>query len=144
MAPAVKPVPDGYHTVTPYITVADAGAVLDFVTRAFGAVEVFRMAGPDGAVRHAEARIGDSMVMIGQARGEWHPRPATLYLYVDDVDATYAQALAAGGRSLRAPENQFYGDRSGGVEDAQGNQWWLATHVEDVPPDELARRAASA
>lgn len=139
----VKPVPDGYHTVTPYLTVKDAAAQLEFLTRAFGAVETYRMRGPDGAVRHAEVRIGDSMVMVGQARDEWQPRPASLYLYVPDVDATYRSAVAAGGRTIQEPTTHFYGDRSGAVEDAEGNSWWIATHVEDVPPEEIGRRAAA-
>lgn len=143
MSSNVKPVPDGYHTVTPYLTVSDAAALLEFLTRVFDGVETFKMQGPDGTVRHAEIRVGDSMVMVGQARAEWPPRPGTLYLYVPDVDATYARALAAGARAVRAPETHFYGDRSGGVEDSQGNQWWIATHVEDVPPEELERRAAA-
>ncbi len=140
----VKPVPDGYHSVTPFLTVEDPAAVLEFMTAALDAVELSRMAGPDGGIRHAEARIGDSIVMLGQARGEWKPSPATLYVYVPDVDATYRKAIAAGGTSLREPATQFYGDRGGGVADTQGNQWWLATHVEDVSPEELKRRMAEA
>lgn len=139
----VKPVPDGYHTVTPYLTAADAAGLLDFVKKAFGAVETYRMAAPDGAIRHAEVRLGDSMVMVGQARDEWLPRPASLYLYVPDVDATYRSAVAAGGRSIQEPTTHFYGDRSGAVEDAEGNAWWIATHVEDVSPEEIGRRAAA-
>lgn len=141
MASKVKPVPDGYHTVTPYLTVESVEKVLDFVKKAFDGEETFRMARPDGSVGHAEVRIGDSIVMMGRAGDEWKPRPGTLYLYVPDVDATYRRALAAGGTSLREPTTQFYGDRSGGVEDPVGNQWWMATHVEDVPPEELERRA---
>jgi PhnB protein len=99
------------------------------------------VARPDGSIGHAEVRIGDSMVMLGQARDEWKARPGTLYLYVPDVDATYRRALAAGGASLREPTTQVYGDRSGGVEDPVGNQWWMATHVEDVSPEEIDRRA---
>jgi len=137
----VKPIPDGYRTVTPYLTVEDAARLLEFLKQAFGAVETFRMSGPDGSIRHAEARIGDSMVMIGQARDQWRPRPGTIYLYVPDVDATYKRALAAGAKSTQEPATHFYGDRSGGVEDSQGNVWWIATHVEDVPPDEMERRA---
>jgi len=138
----VKPVPEGYHTVTPYLTVESVEKVLDFVKKAFDATETYRMARPDGSVGHAEVRIGDSMVMMGQARDEWKPRPGSLYLYVPDVDASYKRAVAAGGKPLREPTTQFYGDRSGGVEDPVGNQWWIATHVEDVPPEEIERRAA--
>jgi PhnB protein len=143
MPPATKPIPDGYHTVTPYFTVGDAAGLLDFIKKAFDARETFRMAGPDGSIRHAEAKIGDSMVMIGQAGGEWKPRPNTVCLYVPDVDATYKTALAAGATSTREPATQFYGDRSAGVEDAQGNLWWIATHVEDVSPEEVDRRTAA-
>jgi len=134
MAGAVKPVPDGYHTVTPYLTVANVQKLLDFVKAAFDAEETHRMARPDGSVGHAEVRIGDSMVMMGQARDEWKARPGTLYVYVPDADAVYKRALAAGARSLREPTTQSYGDRSGGVEDPLGNQWWIATHVADVAP----------
>jgi PhnB protein len=136
--------PKGYHTVTPYITVADAQQLIDFARQAFGAEQTYCMNAPDGSVRHAELRIGDSMVMVGQARGEWTPRPSTLYLYVDDVDAVYAQAIAAGAKSLGEPKDQAYGDRSGGVEDSNGNYWWLATHVEDVPAEEFERRMKAA
>jgi PhnB protein len=141
MTGEVKPIPEGYHSVTPYLVVENAERLMDFLKKAFGAVEVHRTAGPDGSIRHAEARIGDSMIMMGQARAPWTPRPAMLYLYVPDVDATYAKALAAGGKAAQEPTTHFYGDRSGAVDDSQGNQWWMATHVEDVPPEELQRRA---
>ncbi|MBZ5496966.1 MAG: VOC family protein [Acidobacteriia bacterium] len=95
-------------------------------------------------VQHAEAKIGDSIIMMGEAQGEWKPKPATLYVYVDDVDAVYRRALQAGATSLREPANQFYGDRSGGVQDESGNQWWIATHIEHVTPEEMARRAQAA
>ncbi|HXB55437.1 MAG TPA: VOC family protein [Vicinamibacteria bacterium] len=144
MAGKVKPIPEGYHTVTPYYTVANAAKLLEFVKQAFGAEETFRMADPDGSIRHAEARIGDSMVMIGQARDQWKPNPNAVYLYVPDVDATYRKALAAGARSTQEPTTHFYGDRGAGVEDAQGNIWWIGTHVEDVPPGEMEKRAKAA
>lgn len=137
---AVKPIPEGYHTVTPYLTVADAEAQMDFLKRAFGGAETYRHADDKGKVTHAEVRIGTSMLMIGQAREQWTPRPATLYLYVEDVDAVYQRAVAAGGKSLREPTNEFYGDRNSAVEDSQGNQWWIGTHVEDVSPEEVQRR----
>jgi uncharacterized glyoxalase superfamily protein PhnB len=140
---AVKPIPDGYHTVTPYLTVEDPSKLIEFLKQAFGAVETERVLGPDGSVSHAEVRIGTSMLMMSQARGEWKPTPANFYLYVEDVDAVYKQAVQAGGISVGEPRDQFYGDRSGGVKDQFGNQWWIGTHVEDVPPEELARRAAS-
>ncbi len=97
---------------------------------------------PDGTIQHAEVKIGDSIVMLADAAGEWKPRPSMLYLYVNDVDETYRLALAAGATSLREPTTHFYGDRSGGVEDPVGNHWWIATHVEDVSPEEIQRRTA--
>lgn len=136
----VKHIPDGYHTVTPYITVDDARKFIDFIKAAFDAQLPEAMTDDEGNFRHGEAQIGDSRVMIGQARGEWKARPAQLYLYLPDVDATYKRALAAGATSLMEPADQFYGDRNGGVEDAFGNWWWLATHVEDVAPEEMQRR----
>ncbi|HEX2832304.1 MAG TPA: VOC family protein [Thermoanaerobaculia bacterium] len=140
---AVKPVPDGYRTVTPYLTVSDLRATLDFVEKAFQARVTELHSGPDGKPRHAEVEIGDSKVMMGQANEKWGVRNGSLYLYLEDTDGTYARALAAGAKSIMEPADQFYGDRSAGVEDADGNQWWLATHVEDVSPEELQRRMAS-
>jgi PhnB protein len=136
-------IPEGYHTVTPYLTVDDAGKLIEFVKAAFGATVLHAMTNDEGNIRHAEAQIGDSRVMIAQAFGEWKPRPSTLYLYVDDTDETYRRALAAGAKSLMEPANQFYGDRNGGVEDAFGNWWWIATRIEDVSEEELQRRAAA-
>jgi len=138
----VKPVPDGYHTATPYLLVKDADALLDFVQRAFGARMRHVMRNPDGTVMHADFIIGDSHVMVGQAGGPWKPLQASIYLYLPDCDATYRQALDAGGTSILEPATQFYGDRHGGVTDPCGNQWWMATRVEDVPDDELERRHA--
>jgi uncharacterized glyoxalase superfamily protein PhnB len=137
---AVKPIPDGYHTVTPYLTVADAEAQIDFLQKAFGAEETYRHTDDKGRVGHAEVRVGSSMLMIGQARDQWTPKPACFYLYVEDVDALYKRAVAAGGKKLQEPANQPYGDRSGGVEDSLGNQWWIGTHIEDVSPEEIQRR----
>ncbi|MGD0668467.1 MAG: VOC family protein [Bryobacteraceae bacterium] len=141
--PKVSPIPAGYHTVTPYLAVAHADEVMQFVKHAFGAQEMFSHRAPDGSIMHAEAKIGDSIVMVGQAAGETKPRPSTVYLYVPDVDATYRAALNAGGKSVREPADQFYGDRNAAVEDTCGNQWFLATHIEDVSPEELRRRAAA-
>ena len=144
----VKPIPDGYHTVTPYLIIKGAAQALDFYRRAFGATESLRMDGPDGSIGHAEIRIGDSVIMLADE----HPQmgvvgPQTLggtsvsiLLYVEDVDRRYAQAIAAGGQEQRPLQNQFYGDRSGTLVDPFGHQWTLATHVEDVPHDELQRR----
>jgi PhnB protein len=138
-----QPIPQGYGTVTPYLVVEDAGAVIDFATRAFDATERMRYPDPaTGRIMHAEISIGSSIVMIGEANDETEPNPATLHLYVEDTDAVYAQAMAAGGTSLREPRTEFYGDRMAGVRDSQGNSWWLATHVEDVTPEEMERRAA--
>ena len=141
---AVKPIPEGYHTVTPYLMVEGVPKLIEFLKAAFGAREIHRTALPDGSVMHAEVQIGDSRVMMGEARGGMKPIPAMLYVYVPDVDAVYERAVRAGGTSTVKPVNQFYGDRSGAVQDASGNQWWIGTHVEDVPADELARRAEAA
>jgi PhnB protein len=141
---SVKPVPDGYHTVTPYLTVANSAELIEFLQKAFNATLRYQMKDDSGIVRHAEMQIGDSLVMIGQARDQWVPKPANLYLYVPDCDATYKSAIAAGGKSVLEPATQFYGDRHGGVDDSQGNTWWIATHVEDVSPEEIGRRAQAA
>jgi len=140
----VKYIPDGYHTVTPYLTADDAAIVINFLQQAFNAQVTFEMKDTDGNVRHAELRVGDSMLMLGQARDEWTSRPMSFYLYVPDADAAYKSAVAAGGKSLQEPTTQFYGDRSGGVEDPQGNYWWIATHVEDVSPEEMEKRQKAA
>jgi PhnB protein len=141
---AVKPIPDGYHSVTPYLTVQGAAKLIDFLKQAFEAQEIERLTRPDGAIGHAEVRIGDSIVMMGEAGGEWTPMPGALYLYVNDVDATYKRALQVGAVSTMEPMDQFYGDRSAGVKDPSGNQWWIATHKEDLSPEELAKRAQAA
>jgi PhnB protein len=137
---AAKPIPEGFHTVTPYLVVEGADKLIDFVKAAFGAKEVVRHKGPGGMTMHAEVTIGDSHVMIGQASERAKPTPAMLYLYVTDVDATYNQAVQAGGKSIMEPVNMFYGDRSGAVSDPFGIQWWIATHIEDVSEEEMARR----
>ncbi|MGH9380435.1 MAG: VOC family protein [Thermoanaerobaculia bacterium] len=129
MTDTVKPIPDGYHTVTPYLLVEDAPGILSFIERAFGGKVLSRHLAPDGRVAHAEVQIGDSRVMLSEAREEWPAMPAMLHLYVEDVDAVYGQAVEAGGTSIREPEDMSYGDRSGGVRDAAGNQWWIATHI---------------
>jgi PhnB protein len=144
MARSVKPVPDGYHTVTPYLIVEDAPAVLAFAEQAFDAKVLDRSMSDDGQIVHAEIKIGDSRIMLGEASEEWPAMRAMLHLYIEDVDTVYRKAVEAGGRPLREPQDMFYGDRSGGVVDPSGNQWWLATHVEDVDPGEMARRQAAA
>ena len=141
---AVNPIPEGYRTVTPYLVVDGATNVLDFVKKAFGAEEKLRMDAPEGKIGHAEVQIGDSIVMMGDAGAENPAMPAMIHLYVDDCDATYERALAAGGTSEREPTDQFYGDRSAGVRDSAGNLWWIATHVEDVPEEEMAKRIEEA
>ena len=147
----VKPVPDGYHSVTPYLVVKGAARAIDFYVRAFGAVELMRMPAPGGRIGHAELRIGDSPVMLADENPEVGARspetvggsPVGLMLYVPDVDATVERAVAAGAHLTRPVANQFYGDRSGGVTDPFGHVWFVATHVEDVPPEELERRRAA-
>lgn len=143
---STKPVPDGFHTVTPYLVVQGVARLLDFLKAAFNAVEIERHARPDGVVSHAQVRIGDSMIMVGDPTGatrDWQkPLSAALYLYVPDCDTMYRSALRAGATSLQEPTDMFYGDRHGGVVDSWGNQWWIATHKEDVSPEELRRRAA--
>ncbi len=141
---AVRPVPEGYHSVTPYLTVRGVARLSEFVKLAFDATEKGRFSGPDGSIMHAEVRIGDSMVMMGEPHGDVKPMPGMLHLYVSDVDETYRRAIAAGAKSLREPADQFYGDRSSGVEDMCGNQWWISTHVEDVSEEEMRRRMDSA
>lgn len=131
-------------SVTPYLVVQGAVRLIDFLKQAFEAQEIERLSRPDGAIGHAEARIGDSRGMMSEAGGAWQPMPCALYLYVNDVDATYKRALQAGAASTMEPMDQFYGDRSAGVRDPAGNQWWIATHKEDLSPEELAKRAQAA
>ena len=138
---AVKAIPEGYHSVTPYLVVRDVAGLIDFLKGAFGATELFRTSAGGGI--HAEVRIGDSIVMMGEGPGH-DPIPAMLHLYVDDADATYQRALRRGATSLEAPMDTFYGDRRAGVLDAFGNRWYIATHIEDVPPDQMAARAEAA
>jgi uncharacterized glyoxalase superfamily protein PhnB len=136
-----KPIPDGYHAVTPVLTVQGAAKLIEFLEQAFDAKETYRLEGPNGGVMHAQIKIGDSMVMLGEASEQCKPMPATMALYVEDTDAWYRRALKAGATSVREPANQFYGDRSAGVKDFAGNQWWIQTHIEDVPPAEIKKRA---
>ena len=141
--------PEGYHNVIPYLVIDGAARAIDFYREVFGAVEVMRMSGPDGKIGHAEIKIGDSPVMLADESPEQGQKslrtiggsPVSLMVYVDDVDAVFKRAVAAGGKETRAVANQFYGDRTGGIEDPFGYHWYLATHVEDVSPDEIARRA---
>ncbi|HJS88823.1 MAG TPA: VOC family protein [Steroidobacteraceae bacterium] len=143
MSSKPKPVPEGYQSVIPYFAIAEPGALLEFLVAAFGAEPGLAMRSPDGALQHAEAKIGNCVLMMGRSPSG---RPNTTYMYVPDVDAVYRRAMTAPGaaRSLREPTDEWYGDRSAGVEDSQGNQWWLATHIEDLSPEELAARAKKA
>jgi uncharacterized glyoxalase superfamily protein PhnB len=143
MATKVKLVPEGYHTVSPYIVVSGVDKLIEFAKQAFGAAEVYVSKRPDGSVQHAEVKIGDSIVMMGEGQ-DIKKFPAMLHLYIEDVDAVYQRALQAGAKSIREPSDQPYGDRSGGVEDAFGNQWWISTHVADVSSEEMERRAKAA
>ncbi len=140
---AVKPIPEGFHSVTPALVVDGAAKLVDFLKTVFAAEEVLRMRGPGDTIMHAEVRIGDSIVMLGDAAHE--PRmPGRLYVYVKDVDVAYRRALEAGATSLTEPTNMFYGDRAARVRDPFGNVWGIAMHVEDVPAEELVKRASAA
>jgi PhnB protein len=143
MAGNVKPIPDGFHTITPYLTIPGVPKLIEFLKQAFDAKEIERMQRPDGTVQHAEVKIGDSILMMGEPQGQWTARPGALYVYVGDVDSTYRRALQAGATSLSEPADMFYGDRNAGVQDPSGNTWWIAKHIEDVSPEELQRRAAA-
>jgi PhnB protein len=149
---SVQAIPDGYRTATPYLIVKGAAAAIEFYKHAFGATEMLRMADPQGHVGHAELKIGDSVIMLADEHPDMGYRgPRTLggssvsiLLYLEDVDAVFARAVKAGARALRPVADQFYGDRMGTLEDPFGHVWSVATHVEDVPPEELEKRAAAA
>lgn len=136
----VRPIPEGYHTVTPYLIVEDAETFIDFLKEAFNAQVESIMKSDDGMIRHSAIQIEDSHVMVTSSTEEYQSTPCMLHLYVRDVDAIYKQALQAGGESLREPTDEFYGDRSAGVSDKWGNRWWIATHIEEVSEEELKRR----
>jgi PhnB protein len=137
---SLKPIPDGYSTVTPYLIVSDVNKELEFIERALGGSATYKMQMPDGFVSHAEAQIGTSRVMIGGRSGVMQNTSSMFYLYVEDIDRHYQQAVNAGAESLQEPQVQFYGDRTAAVKDPFGNQWYLASHVQDVTPDEMQRR----
>jgi len=141
---AAKPIPEGYRTATPYLIVKDAAKLLDFVKSAFSAKvkEEHRM--PDGRVMHADVMIGDSHVMMGQAGERWPESTGSILLYVPNADRSYEAAVKAGAEPVQRVEDQFYGDRMGGVVDPCGVTWWISTHIEDVPRDELERRMRTA
>lgn len=142
---AVKGIPEGYHTITPYFSVRGASELIEFLKQAFDAEEFERHATPDGTILNSQVKVGDSIVLIAEAPKDMGDRklmPAMLYMYVNDVDAVYKKAVQAGGKSIMEPVDQFYGDRSGAVEDMAGNQWWIATHKEEMSSEELIRRAS--
>jgi PhnB protein len=145
---SVKPVPEGFHTATPYLTINDGVEALEFYKKAFGATEKYKLVMPDGRLGHAEIRIGDSIIMLGEEFKEYgctSPRtlggtPVGIYLYVPDVDTFFKKALAAGATERKPVTDQFYGDRSGQLEDPYGHVWWVATHKEDLTPQEIESR----
>lgn len=149
---AVKPVPEGYHTASPYLAVEDAARAIDFYTRAFGAKEVVRMDAPGGTIGHAELEVGDSRIMLSDPFPQSSTRPpkelggtsSSVFLYVEDVDALVKQAVDAGATVTMEVADQFWGDRFGTITDPFGHVWSIATHVEDVPPEEMAKRAEAA
>jgi PhnB protein len=136
--------PDRFHTLTPIALVADPARVIAFAEEALSGAVERRFHAEDGRVAHAEVRIGDSLLMLGAATTEYPAFPAMVCVYLDDVDSAYAAALAAGATSLRPPEDQVYGDRSAGVLDAEGNQWWLTTRIEELTPEEISERGRAA
>jgi PhnB protein len=148
----VQPIPEGYPRVTPYLIVDGASSAIDFYTSVLGATERMRMDAPGDKVGHAELEIGDSVIMLADESPEMDARgprtvggtPVSLYVYVEDVDSVFERAVDAGATALRPVEDRFYGDRTGSFEDPFGHQWNVGTHVEDVPPDEMEKRAAAA
>jgi len=149
---AVKPIPEGYHTITPYLAVDDAAEAIEYYKKVFGAKERARMDAPGGKIGHAELEIGDSLVMLSDALPQFSTRPptelggtsASVFMYVEDVDAVVKKAVDAGATVTTEVEDQFWGDRFGTVQDPFGHVWSIATHVEDVPPEEMAERAKAA
>jgi PhnB protein len=150
MAAQVKKIPEGYHSVTPYLVVGDAVRAIDFYTRAFGAKELMRMGAPEGKIGHAELKIGDSIIMLSdEMMGNRSPQtlggsPVSIFLYVEDVDSVFNQAINAGGKGEGSPADMFWGDRFAKLTDPFGHVWSIATHIEDVAPDEMQRRVKAA
>src|SRR3954451_1765551 len=148
----VNPIPEGYPRVTPYLIVDDGAAAIDFYTSILGATERMRMGGPDGKVGHAELEVGNSVIMLADEHPEMNalgPKsvggtPVSMHVYVEDSDGVFERAVEAGAKALQPVEDKFYGDRSGSFEDPFGHHWNVATHVEDMPPDEMSRRAEEA
>lgn len=151
MKNAVKPIPENYHAVTPYLIVNGAAQAIDFYKNVFGAQELMRVPGPNGKVGHAELKIGDSIIMLADEHPEMDAHspqsvggtPVSLMIYVEDVDHVFKKALAAGAKESRPVKDQFYGDRSGILTDPFGHKWSVATHIEDVSPEEMQRRMAA-
>ena len=149
---ATKPIPEGYHTVTPYLAVDDAAAAIEYYKRVFGAKERVRMEAPGGKIGHAELELGDSLVMLSDSFPQSTTRPpkelggtsGSVFLYVEDVDAVVKRAVESGATVTMEVADQFWGDRFGSVTDPFGHSWSIATHVEDVPPEEMAERAKEA
>ncbi|WP_066339320.1 VOC family protein [Azohydromonas lata] len=150
MADPVRKIPEGYLSVTPYLTVKGAAQAIEFYKKAFGAQEVMRLQAPDGSVMHAEIRVGQGVLMLHDEAPQWQAyspstlggSPCSLMFYVEDVDGVVQRAVAAGATLTMAVADQFYGDRCGALKDPFGHKWHIATHVEDVPEDEIRRRAA--
>jgi len=139
----VNYIPEGFQAVTPYFVVPDGPAFMNFLARAFGAEQISVHKTPDGAIMHAEMRLGGAIIELGQANSQWAAMRLNTHVYVPDTDATYQRALDAGAKSLRPPKDEFYGDRTAGIEDPAGNFWWIATHIENVSREELTRRSAT-
>ncbi|MDB5035034.1 MAG: glyoxalase [Chlorobi bacterium] len=140
---AVHYIPEGFRSITPYLKVKGASALIEFLRKAFDATVLFRMDMPDGTVAHASIAIGDSMIELADASERWPAMPCSLHFYLPDADAAYHRAIEAGATSLMEPTTQFYGDREGNVVDPFGNHWYLATHVEDVSDEQVNERAAA-
>jgi PhnB protein len=140
----VKPVPDGYHTLTPYLVVPDAEVMIQFLQDVLGATLIERHDGPDGTLMHGEFQIGDSKLMMGQSSAKFTPKQQSTYVYVEDVDKVFQRAVTAKAKVLMPVADQYYGDRSCGFEDPAGNWWWVGTHIEDVSREEIERRHLAA
>ena len=152
MAGKVNPIPQGYHSVTPYLVVDDGRRAIEYYKQAFGATAVVQMAGPGGKIGHAELKIGDSMIMLSDempGSGNRSPKslggsPVTIFLYVENVDSVFNDAVKAGAKADKPPQDMFWGDRFGALTDPFGHSWALATHIEDVAPEEMKKRAQAA
>jgi PhnB protein len=136
----VKPIPQGYRTITPYLRVKGAKTLINFLERAFGAKNMRQTVRPDGSIGNAEVLIGDSMIMIADGTETWQSSPTSIYMYVENCDAVYQKAIEEGGESIIEPQDMFYGDRNAGVKDFCGNSWWIGTHIEDVSDEEIQNR----